>query len=234
MRLEVRQFSEELVAAGSGRESELAERNACIAELIGRIDAGDQAAARTLVDLLQPIVLRIVRTRRPRRVAEEDLTQEIFMKMFARLGQYKGDAPFTHWVSRIALTTCLDHGRAQQRRPEWRWADLEEWETQFLDRVTDDQHARRPGDLLATRELVEKLLSRLKAEDRRVIELYELEQRSLLEICAELGWNFKFAKMRLFRARGKLRRILRMTGGLDGELLRWSTATGAVPKRKAA
>lgn len=210
------------------------ERDGMIAGWITRVGTGDQAAARALVEFLEPIVLRIVRTRRPRRVAEEDLTQEVFMKMFARLDQYKGDAPFTHWVSRIALTTCLDHGRAQKRRPEWRWADLEEWETQFLDRVTDDQHARRPGDLLATRELVEKLLGRLKAEDRRVIELFELEQRSLLEICAELGWTFEFAKMRLFRARGKLRRLLRMTGGLDDELLGWSTAMGAEQKRKAA
>ena len=93
---------------------------------------------------------------------------------------------------------------------------------------------RSQGDLLATRELVEKLLGRLKVEDRRVIELFELEQRSLLEICAELGWNFEFAKMRLFRARGKLRRLLRMTGGLDDELLGWSTAMGAEQKRKVA
>jgi len=120
-------------------------------ELIAAVRAGDQGAARVLVEILQPAVLRIVRTRRPRRVAEEDLTQEIFMKMFARLGQYLGDAPFAHWVARIALTTCLDHGRAQKRRPEWRWADLEEWETEFLDRVTDDRHARRPGELWATR-----------------------------------------------------------------------------------
>jgi RNA polymerase sigma-70 factor (ECF subfamily) len=154
--------------------------------------------------------------------------QEVFMKMFARLGQYQGDAPFAHWVARIALTTCLDQGRAQQRRPEWRWADLEEQETEFLDRVTDDPHARRPGELWATREFLEKLLGRLKPEDRRVIELYELEQRTILEICAETGWTFEFAKMRLFRARRKLCRLLATAGGFDGALWGWSAA--AVPE----
>ena len=204
------------------------------AELIAAVRAGDQVAARVLVGILQPAVLRIVRTRRPRRVAEEDLTQEIFVKMFARLGQYQGDAPFAHWVARIALTTCLDHGRAQKRRPEWRWADLEERETEWLDRVTDDQHARRPGELWATREFLEKLLGRLKPEDRRVIELYELEQRTILEICAETGWTFEFAKMRLFRARRKLCRLLATAGGFDGALWGWSAATVPEWRGKAA
>lgn len=205
-----------------------------VPELLARVGVGDQAAARDLVELLQPVVLRIVRSRRLRRTAEEDLTQEVFMKMFARLDQYQGDAPFTHWVSRIALTTCLDHGRAQKRRPEWRWADLEEKETEFLDRVTDDEHAQRPGDVLATRELLEKLLGRLKTEDRRVIELYELEQKSILEICAETGWTFEFAKMRLFRARRKLCRLLATAGGFDGALWGWSAATVPEWKGKAA
>lgn len=198
------------------------------AELIAAVRSGDQGAARVLVEILQPAVLRIVRARRPRRLAEEDLTQEIFMKMFARLGQYQGDAPFAHWVARIALTTCLDHGRAQRRRPEWRWADLSEDEAEFLDRGTDDPRARRPGELLATREFLEKLLGRLKPEDRRVIELYELEQRTILEICGETGWEFEFTKMRLFRARRKLCRLVATAGGFDGALWGWSAA--AVPE----
>ena len=72
-------------------------------ELIARAAAGDQAAARELVEQVQPIVRRIVHARRPRRVAEEDIMQEVFMKMFVRLGQYHGDAPFEHWVARIAV-----------------------------------------------------------------------------------------------------------------------------------
>lgn len=201
---------------------------------IARINAGDQEAARLLVERVRPVVLRIVRARRPRRIAEEDLMQEVYMKMFTRLGQYAGDAPFTHWVSRIAVTTCMDQWRALQRRPELRWADLAEWETDLLERVSDDQNSRRPGESLATRELVEKLLGRLKAEDRRVIMLFELEQRSITEICAETGWSFEFTKMRLFRARRKLCRMLATTGGFDGAL--WGLSAAAVPtwKGKAA
>lgn len=201
---------------------------------IARVGAGDQAAARAMVDWLRPQVLRIVRARRPRRLAEEDLMQEVFMKMFARLGQYQGDAPFEHWVSRIAVTTCLDQWRAQQRRPELRRADLEEWESELLDRMTVDHRGRRPGDLLATRELVEKFLGRLKPEDRRVIVLFELEQRSIAEVCGETGWSFEFAKMRLFRARRKLCRMLATVGEFDGALWGFSIASVPAWKGKAA
>ena len=202
--------------------------------LLARVAAGDQAAARALVDDVEAIVRRIVRARRPRRVAEEDLMQEIFMKMFARLGQYQGEAPLAHWVARIAVTTCLDHGRAWQRRPELRWADLAEWETEFLERVTDDENGERPGDGLATRELVEKLLGRLKADVRRVIVRFELERRSILEICAETGWSFEFTKMRLFRARRKLCRMVATAGGFDGALWGLSAATVPTWKGRAA
>lgn len=203
-------------------------------ELIARAAAGDQAAARVLVEQVQPLVRRIVHARRPRRMAEEDIMQEVFMKMFVRLEQYHGDAPFEHWVARIAVTTCVDHGRACRRRPELRWADLAEWETEFLERVTDDRGGERPGDGLATRELVEKLLGRLKAEDRRVIVLFELERRTILEICAETGWSFEFTKMRLFRARRKLCRMVATAGGFDGALWGLSAATVPTWRGKAA
>ena len=234
MRLKLFQLATVSETGDGGSESNAVEHDGMMPLWIARVRAGDQAAARALVEWVQPVVLRIVRARRPRRMAEEDLMQEVFMKLFARLGQYQGEAPFTHWVSRIAVTTCLDHWRAQQRRPELRWADLAEWETEFLERVTDDQNGLRPGDGLATRELVEKLLGRLKAEDRRVVVLFELEQRSIAEICAETGWSFEFAKMRLFRARRKLCRMLATAGGFDGALWGLSAATVPAWRGKAA
>ena len=107
--------------------------------------ARDQAASRQLVEQLYPQVIRIVRSHLPRRVAEEDLSQEIFLKMFTRLDQYQGAVPFPHWVSRIAVTTCIDQLRAQKRRPEFRWADLPEEQANMLDNVVTDQRDTRPG-----------------------------------------------------------------------------------------
>jgi RNA polymerase sigma factor (sigma-70 family) len=172
-----------------------------------RVRARDQAACRQLVEQLYPQVIRIVRSHLPRRVAEEDLTQEVFLKMFTRLDQYQGAVPFPHWVSRIAVTTCIDQLRAQKRRPEFRWADLPESQAEVLDHVLSDDREAAPGDALAARELVDRLLGQLKPDDQLVIRLLDLEQKTLAEISSLTGWNQTLIKVRAFRARRKLQKL---------------------------
>jgi len=172
-----------------------------------RVRARDQLAARKLVEHLHPLVIRIVRAHLPRRVLEEDLEQEVFMKMFTRLEQYQGNVPFTHWVSRIAVTTCIDHLRAQKRRPEFRWADLSENEADVLDAVLTSENEVNASEALAARELVGKLLDELKPNDRVIIQMLDLEQKSLSEISALTGWNTTLIKVRAFRARRKLQKL---------------------------
>ena len=169
----------------------------------------DQAAARALVDHLYPLVIRIVRAHLPRRVAEEDLAQDIFLKMFTRLEQYQGAVPFPHWVSRIAVTTCIDQLRAQKRRPEFRWADLSENEAGVLDAVMTNENDVEAGDALAAHELVHKLLDQLKPDDRMVIQLLDLEQKTIAEISGLTGWSQSLVKVRAFRARRKLQKLFK-------------------------
>ena len=178
-----------------------------LAGCLQRVRQRDQSAARELVDQLYPLVIRIVRAHLPRQVAEEDLSQEIFMKMFTRLEQYQGAVPFSHWVSRIAVTTCIDHLRAQKRRPEFRWADLSEDEADVLDAVLTNESDRPPDDALAARELVNKLLGQLNPADRLVLQLLDLEQKTVAEIGALTGWNSSLIKVRAFRARRKLQNL---------------------------
>lgn len=167
----------------------------------------DQAAARALVDHLYPLVIRIVRAHRPRRVAEEDLAQDVFLKMFTRLEQYQGTVPFPHWVSRIAVTTCIDQLRAQKRRPEFRWADLSEGEADVAEAVMTNENDVAVNDAMAAHELVHRLLEQLKPDDQVVIRLLDLEQKSIAEIAALTGWNQSLIKVRAFRARRKLRQL---------------------------
>jgi RNA polymerase sigma-70 factor (ECF subfamily) len=178
-----------------------------LAGCLQRVRQRDQSAARDLVDELYPLVIRIVRAHLPRQVAEEDLSQEIFMKMFTRLEQYQGAVPFSHWVSRIAVTTCIDHLRAQKRRPEFRWADLSEHEAEVLDAVLTNESDQAPDDAFAARELVNKLLGQLNPADRLVLQLLDLEQKTVAEIRALTGWNSSLIKVRAFRARRKLQKL---------------------------
>lgn len=179
-----------------------------VAACLERVRQRDEAAARDLVAHLYPLVIKVVRAHLPRRVAEEDLAQEIFMKMFANLDQYRGVVPLEHWVSRIAVTTCLDQLRSQKRRPELRWADLSETEAEVLDAVTSAEGEPHPSEALAAREVVHKLLECLSPDDRLVINLLDLEDKSVAEIQRITGWNASMIKVRAFRARLKLKKLL--------------------------
>lgn len=174
---------------------------------IERVIARDEQASRKLVERLQPLVLRIVRAHRPWRMAEEDLCQEVFMSVFSSLGQYGGSVPFEHWVSRIAVNTCIDHLRRHRSRPELRWADLNADEVRALE-VLREEAGNGPGDPVALHDLLGKLLEALPAEDRIVIQLTAIEERPVKEVAALTGWSVPTVKIRAFRARHRMRRVL--------------------------
>src|ERR1700743_3787798 len=113
---------------------------ACLA----RVRAGDEASAQELFQHLFPLVIKVVRSHLPRRMSEEDLTQTVFMKVFANLNQYSGKTPLEHWVSRIAVNTCIKALRAEKVRPELRWADMSEEEEQVLDFLATTDEDLRP------------------------------------------------------------------------------------------
>lgn len=174
-----------------------------------RVRKGDEDAARQLFHHLYPLVIKVVRSHLPRRMSEEDLVQTVYMKVFANLDQYSGLAPLEHWVSRIAVNTCIKALRAEKARPELRWADLAEEETEVLDWLASTDEEVRPDRNLASRELVDKLLGQLKPKDRLVISLMNLEGRSIEEVREITGWSQSVIKVRAFRARAKLRKLLK-------------------------
>ena len=174
-----------------------------------RVRGQDEEAARELFHHLHPLVLKVVRSHLPRRMSEEDLTQTVFMKVFANLNQYSAKAPFEHWVSRIAVNTCIKALRAEKARPEVRRADLSEEEEQVLDWLASTDENLHPDRNVASRDLVEKLLEQLKPQDRLVINLMNLEGRSIEEVRQVTGWSEAVIKVRAFRARGKLRKLFK-------------------------
>jgi RNA polymerase sigma-70 factor (ECF subfamily) len=182
-------------------------------DLLWRWKDGDEAAAEELIRHLFPVISKIVRTHLPRRDDEKDLVQEILMKTFARLHQYKGDAPLTHWVSRLALTTCLDRLRAQKIRPEIRRADLTPDESDIFDSAWLTGSSPDASEAIAARDLVDKLLATLAPEDRSLILMVDLEGRSLQEISVATGWSISKIKMRLFRIRPQLRQTIQKLEG---------------------
>ena len=164
----------------------------------------DDGAARELVRTLHPLVTKIVRAHRPRRAAEEDLCQMIFIRMFQKLPQFSGTVPLEHWVSRIAVNTCLNQLAAEKARPEWRRADLSEEEEAVVENLAATSGELGADARLAARDLVEHLLARLKPAERLLVDLMYLQGKSAREIRDVTGWSVALVKVRAFRARRKL------------------------------
>jgi len=178
--------------------------NVCVA----RVRQGDESAARALLAQLHPLVLKLVRAHRPRRTDEEDLVQIVFMKVFTKLDQFSGAVPLEHWVSRIAVNTCLKAMRYERVRPEIRLSDLTEEEEQVVQRLASTQDDLPESVDAMSRELLGRLLGMLNAEDRLVVTLLNLEQKTVAEVRQVTGWSTPLVKVRAFRARQKMKRLL--------------------------
>jgi RNA polymerase sigma-70 factor (ECF subfamily) len=170
--------------------------------------AHDDDAARELVRRLYPFVAKMVRAHRPRRTSEEDLCQMIFIKMFQNLSQFSGKVPLEHWVSRIAVNTCLNQIASEKVRPELRHADLSEEELAVVERLATSAEELAPDKKFASRQLVEHLLAALKPAERLVIDLLYLQGRSVEEVKKVTGLSGALVKVRAFRARQKMREQL--------------------------
>lgn len=187
-----------------------------VAALVASALRDDEEAARGLVRHLYPFVVKLVRSHRPRRAAEEDLCQMIFIKIFQKLPQYSGAVPLEHWVSRIAINTCLNQIAAEKARPELRRADLSEEQEAVVDNLAASANELGADQQLASRDLVIHLLAALNPADRLVIDLLYLQQKTVAEIAKLTGWTSALVKVRAFRARRKLKQSLaRLTAKED-------------------
>ena len=108
---------------------------------------------------------------------------------------------------RLTVRTCYDFLRGHQRNRESAFSDLTEPENDWLERfVTQPEAATENAD--AARLLIARVLERLSPPARLVITLLEIEDRSVKEIAALTGWSVPLVKVRAFRARAEMRKIL--------------------------
>lgn len=180
-------------------------------ECLSRVHQGDEGAARAFLHHFYPFVLKLVRAHLPRRLNEEDLVQMIFIKVFQNLDKYGGKVPLEHWISRIAVNTCLNALRAEKSRPEWRVADFsEEAATQIeqLARAESYDEIDSSEDVAQAKQILSEMLAQLSPADRLLITLLHLEERSIDEIHQLTGWSRTAIKVRAFRARCRMKKML--------------------------
>ena len=177
------------------------------AELIAAVLKGDAASFEPLIEKFSPRVFATARRYARRDSEVEDIVQEVWLKAYQKLGSFRGEAPFEHWLMRLAVRTCYDFLRGHQRNRETPFAELTEPETDWLDRfVNDPESASEDAD--AARQLIERVLEKLSPAARLVITLLEIEDLSVKEIASITGWSVPLVKVRAFRARADMRKIL--------------------------
>jgi len=181
-------------------------------ELIEEIRSGNTRAFSGFVDNYKDLVYTLSLRLMSNREEAEEVSQDVFIKIFKSLKNFKGDSKVSTWVYRITYNTCLD--RIKKNKKKQRHVDVDYVkEVAFSD--VDDALEKMVREEKS--ELINKCLAKLPAEDAGVLTLYYFEEKNLTELEKILNLSANTVKVRLFRARKKLAAI--MEANLQHEIL---------------
>ncbi len=170
------------------------------AALVRMVLSGDKDAFGILVERHSQAIHQQMRNySRDLRISEE-LAHDVFVEAFMCLGKYRGDAPFYNWLSRIATFTGCKHWKSRDRKKGTvEFSEERDWvQSELQSGGKDPEQAKR---------LAYDLLAALPDNDRIVLTLSYLENCSHDEIAERLGWRKSLIAMRIFKAKGKLRKL---------------------------
>jgi len=182
-------------------------------EIVSQVLEGKVNSFESLMSRYKDLVLKIVKKHVPYSEVEE-MAQEAFIRAFQSLSGFKNSGDFKQWLSSITVRTCYDYWRKAYRNKEVSMSELTEKHQKWLEEVISDQPEMPSSSVDAQKEATELLdwaLGKLSAEDRLVLELIYLEGLSGKEASDLLGWSIANVKVRAFRSRNKLRKLLKGT-----------------------
>lgn len=166
---------------------------------IQRIQAGDTASFAFLLDKYsRPVHSLIVKVVKSREISEE-LTQDVFMKVFRHLSSFKGDSSFSTWIYRIAYNTAISEVR--KKKPEF----LAMEET-LINNVSEEEVSEALGyqDVSEQLDKLDAALTLLPADERALILLFYRQEKTVEEIAFICELSQSNVKTKLFRIRKKL------------------------------
>jgi RNA polymerase sigma-70 factor (ECF subfamily) len=175
-------------------------------QLVEMVLAGDEGAFEDIFERHKRLAASVAARyfRKPEQV--EEAVQIAFSKVYFELGKFRGthELSLAGWLARITSNTCIDILRGQKRRAEDLECDLPDPESLGL-----KTSGLSGEELHIDRDLAGKLLARLGAEDRALLRMLYVDELSLAEAAALLGWSVSKTKVRSWRARNALRRVVK-------------------------
>lgn len=176
--------------------TEISDERLIVASLAG----DDEAFARLVAKYKRRVFGLAARFARDRDELE-DICQEVFIKAYENLKAFRNDAPFEHWLTRIAVRTCYDTLRRNRRSRSH--TPLQDLQFEVRDQTIEARQAAQQAH-----ELLTWALSKLRPDERLVITLLELEEKPVREVAALTSWSETNVKVRAYRARKALKRVL--------------------------
>jgi RNA polymerase sigma-70 factor, ECF subfamily len=162
-------------------------------DLVRRVQSGDQAAFRDLMERYQAKVHSIIYGILHNREDAEDIAQQVFTKVYFAIKDFDGRCLLLTWICRIAINEC--------------YSSLRKRRVKLVQETDGPEHAgnQPPVDRrLADRDYLNKLLARIPEEDRALLIFKEVEGHSIGELAKMTGMTDSAIKIKLFRARHKL------------------------------
>lgn len=179
--------------------------------MVEEILGGNAAAFEELVARYRRRVFAIARHFFRQSETVEDIAQETFTKVYFALASFQKGASLEYWVARIAVNNCYDELRRRKSKGELTVSDMTEDEVSWVDgklaNFSIKKHQRSLEAEIAS-EVVQKLLSKMSPEDRTILVLLHAEEYSVSEIAKILSWTEAKVKIRAFRARHAMRKLL--------------------------
>ncbi len=170
-------------------------------ECLGRCRAGDSSAFAELVDRHKEAVYRWIYSWVGRKESAEEMAQDVFLRAYKDLGNFRGDSKFSTWLHQIAFNRCRDHWRSRQRKPE------SLGEEEFLAKVESPRSsAEATAAARQEAEALRSAMAELPDIYREALSLRFFGDLPYEEIAALLGENLSTAKMRVMRGLAQLRR----------------------------
>jgi len=179
-------------------------------ETVRRVIDGDVNAFEALLVKYKDPVFRMVSKHIPQSHVEE-VAHDAFVRAYEALPSFKYKSSFRQWLFAIAIRSCYDFWRQAYRRREVPLSALTKDEQHWLEQALAVQSSQSSYEKISqeeARELLDWALRRMSAEERMVLELLYLDGHSVKEAADLLGWSIANVKVRSYRSRRKLRKLL--------------------------
>lgn len=185
------------------------------ADIVQLVLQGDKARYVVLVERYQSYVFTIVSRLNQQREEAEDVAQEVFVKAYLSLAGFKGTSKFSTWLYSIAHTTAISHLR--KHRPDTLFVEDEQ-----LAGYIDSKGSVGAEHIANTKTIsvaVNEAIKLLPVDDAEIITLFYLAEQSIEEIAVIVGIHANTVKVKLHRARQKMKEIVERNYGKEAAML---------------